>query len=96
MTLAPEMLKDLRTAAAFAIRSFSGLPDSADWNNGRLHPAVVLALLDRIEALETFVQSLHGEKDAAVLNQRVWRFLNPNPGPSRMSDPDPDEEGDDA
>jgi len=42
----------------------------------------------RVAGLEAFLGRLHGQTDAAQMNQAIWRFLNPKPPPSRMGEPD--------
>jgi hypothetical protein len=91
MNLTPKVLKGLRFVAAGA-----GAPTM------EITPEMMLALLDRIEELEVmegarnealgFISRIHGMTDAAVMNQAIFRFLHPDPGPSALKDADPDEE----
>ena len=62
-TLTPELPVDLREAALNATHVVGG-PDP--WNNGRLHPRIVLALLDRIAELEEAAKATRTRINAAL------------------------------
>jgi hypothetical protein len=95
--LTAEMLKELRQHAEAVDRAHHVLGPGWTLAHGaemRITPRAMLALLDRIEALETTLGRLHGLKDAAALNQAIWKLLHPGEAvnsPSRLSEPDPDE-----
>lgn len=66
MTLTPEMLKELREGATRSKEDFERWELAVpQWTNGRLRASTVLALLDRIEALEKRVAGQRGMMGAA-------------------------------
>lgn len=71
MNLTPEALADLRKNAEVAAQYVREPPSSnTGWANDRLHPAIVLALLDALHEARTSYLKVHGVQLQTACNER--------------------------
>lgn len=80
VTITPELLASIRghatTYLAYAREQTvlaSQFLEAGYWRDARLHPAVVIALLDRIEALDVALRTMSPEAHAIALKHEARR-----------------------